>query len=412
MEELKILSASMMDRGCFSLVDKYIENKELTPEGQKLLGVIRDFYTRDPSAQSCDREIVTELAVQSIPDHMQKPREAIRMTIERIPPEVSVENLSSYILAVKREQIESDLHAALLSRAEPKKISDLMDKWREIENDNLELEEEDTEIYTGWDIEDLVKDHFLPSNLIRILPTKLNEKFDGGAKPSHHILIYAPTEMGKSAFCINMTYGFLRQNLRVLYIGNEDPVADLDMRLVNRITGMKKSEVREDPKKAKELASKVPYATNFTIAGLGPGNFLQIKELTAEYDPHVVILDQLGNLDMKVGNDSPTLQLMNAAKAARALGKTEHRLMVSVAQASDDAYGRLNLRKNDVQWSNVDLPGQLDLMLGIGGTEEMEAGGSRRISIPKNKLSGDHEPLDVELVKDYSLIRMYKEKSE
>jgi len=405
MDELKIISASMMDKGCFSLVDKYIENKELSPEGQKIVSIIREFYTRDPQAKACDRELVKELVIKSIPEHMEKPRQALELTLERIPEEVSAENLSAYIIAVKREQVEHELQLGLLAKKPAKEIAGVMDKWRELESDAFVLEEEEREVYTGWDVEDLVKEHFDQSNLIKLLPRKLNDKVDGGAKPGHHILIFAPTEMGKSAFCINLSYGFLKQRLRVLYVGNEDPIADLDMRLVNRITKMNKHEVRGAPAVAKEKIQGTPYDL-FTIAGLSPGNFMQIKELTSDIDPHVVILDQLSNLDMRM-SDSPTLQLMKASKEARQLGKSEARLVVSVAQASDDAYGRLNLRRNDVQWSNVDLPGQIDLMLGIGGTEEMENAGTRRISFPKNKLSGDHEPLDVLLIKEHSEIKEF-----
>jgi hypothetical protein len=43
----------------------------------------------------------------------------------------------------------------------------------------------------------------------------------------------------------------------------------------------------------------------------------------------------------------------------------------------------------------VGIPGQADLMIGIGATAEMEATGQRMLSFPKNKLGGIKQPLSV-----------------
>lgn len=402
MLELQLLSASMMDKGCYNLIDKYIESKDISPESQKILRTVGEYYDRDRATKSADRELIEASVIASIPDHQAKHRDLFNELFRRIPQEVSPANLSEYIVRTKRDRIGAEIHQALLSKQDHRELEKLFAKWRELEGLGVEDSSQE-EVYTGWEIPDLVGKHFQPSGLIKLLPVILNNRCDGGAKPGHHALIFAPTELGKTLFCVNLTYGFLKQGLRVLYVGNEDPIADINMRLVNRITGRTKNEVRDDPTSVAKLLSDSNYG-NFTIAGLSPGSFDQIRELTVDLDPHIVILDQLGNLDVGNKVDGQTQQLLIAAKAARSMGKKEARFMVSVAQAADNAYGRPILRKNDVQWSNVDLPGQMDLICGIGATEEMEAMGTRRIALPKNKLSGNHDWFDVRFIKELSKV--------
>lgn len=397
--ELKILAAAMMDKGCYNLIHKYIEAKDVGPETWKILNVIGEYYERDPNARSADRELVEDSTRRSIPDHNSKARDIIKEVFGRIPKEASVDNLSEYIISTKRERVQSELHQSLLARKPARELAALMEKWREF--DRLPVDDISEEVYTGWSVKDLVSKHFEPGRLIKLLPATLNRRTDGGAKPGHHIFVFAPTELGKTLFCINLCYGFLKQGLRVLYVGNEDPIAEIQMRLVNRITSLKKDEVRLRAETLDDDLAKANYG-NFTIAGFAPGNFDLIKKYTRELDPHVVILDQLGNFYM--GIENPTQSFLAAAKAARALGKGEQRLIVSVGQASDGAYGRAILRKNDIQWSNVDVPGQLDLQLGLGSTEEMESAGLLRVAMCKNKLSGDGGWFDVRKVKEYSRI--------
>jgi hypothetical protein len=172
-----------------------------------------------------------------------------------------------------------------------------------------------------------------------------------------------------------------------LYIGNEDPIADIQMRLASNISGLTKHEIQADPEGAMYgLAGS--GVENFHIAGMSPGSFPQIRKLVTRYKPHVVILDQLRNLDVKL--DSRTQALERAATEARNLGKRDSCVVVSIAQAGDSASGRRVLTRGDVDGSNVGIPGQLDAMVGIGATAEEEERGFRTISFPKNKLSGDH----------------------
>jgi len=180
----------------------------------------------------------------------------------------------------------------------------------------------------------------------------------------------------------------------VLYVGNEDPAPDILMRIINRLTGMNKYEVQAAPDRAQEILDKRNY-DKLVMAPLAPGNFRQIRSLVKKYSPTVVVLDQLRNLD--VDSENRTQALEKAATEARNLAKSGSVLVVSVTQAGDSASGKTVLSRGDVDGSNVGIPGQIDLMIGIGATTEMEANNDRMLSFPKNKLSGKHNPIAVRI---------------
>jgi hypothetical protein len=127
----------------------------------------------------------------------------------------------------------------------------------------------------------------------------------------------------------------------------------------------------------------------FHIVEMSPGTFPRIAKLVDKYLPKVVVLDQLRNIDVK--SDNRTQALEKAATEARNLAKRAGVLVVSITQAGDSASGRRILTRGDVDGSNVGIPGQCDVMVGIGATEEEEQQGMRTISLPKNKLGGRHD---------------------
>lgn len=208
-----------------------------------------------------------------------------------------------------------------------------------------------------------------------------------------HLVIMAPTEMGKSLFAVNLTYGFLVQGLKVLYCCNEEPSARTNLRVISRLAEMPKGELY-DPTKWDEIRgilSKKGYG-NFAITDLKPGTLSEIDELVMDFKADVVVVDQLRNLSM--ASESRTNQLEQAATGIRNIGKLRNVLPVSITQAGASAFGKTVLTRGDVDGSNVGIPGQADVLLGIGANEEMEVQGTRWISFPKNK-NGDHTPFSV-----------------
>jgi archaellum biogenesis ATPase FlaH len=365
--------------------------KDFSPEALYLLTKIREFYTTDPNAQSVDVDILCQSVLRDVPSV--KRAERINAVIQGLPQDVSSVNVLKELVSVKRHSLGLKL-AGLLSvgKADSEEAVNLMTEFLELKETGEAKEQ--VEALEGVKVTDLIGKHFTKENCIELWPKQLNDAVDGQAKPGHHILVFAPTEMGKTLIVINLAAGFVSQGKRVLYIGNEDQEGDLYMRYMTRMTRMNVYEIKENPAKAQALLDKRNYGL-LVLQPLAPGTFYEIRKLCDKYKPDVVILDQLRNLDVR--SEGRTQQLEKAATEARNLAKSRRVLVVSVTQAGDSASGKRVLSRGDVDSSNVGIPGQVDLMIGIGANEADEAAGFRTFSFPKNKLSGKHGSFQVQV---------------
>lgn len=396
MNEQKILASLLQDRQNWEKVEIYLDDKDFGPDAALILNEIKEFYETDPSANSVDVEILNARLERRVPNA--KNAKALQGIVNSLP-DVSGANVVQELLDLKATNIGLELAVALGS-GDRDKIASLLPKYQEA----LNAEEDTSQEITGLSVKDLLAQNYDDSKLIQISPKALNDRIDGGARPGHHVLVFAPTEMGKTLFVINMVAHFLRQGLKVLYVGNEDPAADIILRIICRLSGMDKFAVKADAEKAQRACDEANYGL-LTFADLAPGNFARIGNLVKRYGPDVVILDQLSNINVNVSrNESKTGSLEQAAKEARSLAKKGKLLVVSVVQAADSATGKVVLGRGDVHNSNVGIPGQIDLMLGIGADEAMEARGLREITIVKNKISGNHDHFSVRFIPHISKV--------
>ena len=391
--ELKILQALIQGRSFWEEAkDLLLEHeKDFSPEAHYLIGKVGEYYLADPSAKQVDREILCAQVVREFPSA--KRSERIIGVIKSLPTEVSSINILKELVSLKKSNLSLDL-IGMLSAGTPddSRVYELMSEYIKL-NSSTQTEANIEELQ-AVKVSDLVNKSFNKENLIQLWPKQLNDAVDGGAKPGHHILVFAPTEMGKTLFVINMVAGFVAQGLKTLYIGNEDPAADIYMRYLTRLVGQNKYKIMEHPDKAQKILDEKNYGL-LTLVPLAPGNFGQISKLVDKHEAKVVILDQLRNLDVK--SDGRTQQLEKAATEARNLAKSRNVLVISVTQAGDSASGKRVLSRGDVDSSNVGIPGQVDLMIGIGATAEEEGRNLRVLSFPKNKLSGKHEHFVVQI---------------
>lgn len=390
MNQQKIVSAILKSRKAWEVLKDKLGPDELSPEATTLFKIANEYYEADPEAKSCDLEIVKSRLERQIQSN--KLVDVLKGILDSLP-DVSAVNLTQEILALKRHSLGLKLSSALAAGKTGSEVEELIASWQSMVGlSDVGVEAEESQIVTGVPVEKLFATAFNQENLIKVYPKSLNDRLDGGVLPGTHILVFANTEMGKTLVAINMVAGFLHQKLPVLYVGNEDPAENILLRLGTRLSGMNKYEIRDNPKKAQELIDS-RSAGLFTIAPLAPGTFPEISGLVRKYSPKVVILDQLRNLDVKSENRTQALE--RAATEARNLAKRFGLVVVSLTQAGDSASGKAALSTGDVDSSNVGIPGQMDVMIGVGATEEMLRQNVRMLSFPKNKVSGNHNPITV-----------------
>lgn len=397
-KERHVLAASMHDRQAFTAIAHHVGRSDLSEQGWIIWEHICTYYDADPGAKSVDGSILADSITRSVAADKHK---AMFVNLVKALDEFDASNANvvADLLATKRDMVGKQLAAAILAG---ESTGALLDKYDALLIQETLEDEEEEDARIGLSVEDLVATGFNSDNLIDIYPLSLNERLDGGVKPGHHIVVFARPEMGKTMLMIEMMYGFARQDLTTLYIGNEDPLDDINMRLVNRMSGMTKIEVLHQPRMADKIARENGYE-NVILKSLTPGTPREITALLTKFNPHVLVLDQLRNLNMS--QDNRVLQLEEAATMARQWAKRYSCVVVSVTQAGDSAAGKAVLDMGDVDYSNTGIPSQADVMVGIGAGAEQIANGELVLSLPKNKISGRHEYFPVGM--DPQLSKIY-----
>jgi archaellum biogenesis ATPase FlaH len=312
--------------------------------------------------------------------------------LESLPEVVAPVGVAKEVLALKRYNVGMQLAASIGAREKDSKVQVLVEEYLGL------LRQESLSVETEWedaaDWSELCKETGLDRR-IPLAPMALNVRCGGGALPGHHILVYARPEMGKSLFALNMAAGFLKAQRRVLYIGNEDSIHVLKKRMLVRLSGIPATEIDRDKAKEAEAIhlATVRSAGNLHMRHLHRGSCADVEMAVKEFQPEVLILDQIRNLEAKTADGKTTERLEAVATGVRGILARHHLVGVSVTQANDrtERYGQeppIWLGMSDVDSSRTGLPAQVDLMVGIGGTRDMISRGERAISLAKNKLDG------------------------
>lgn len=402
MSERKVLAAILRDRKAYDEIAPLVKDGTFTEQANVVFKAVTDYYSRDPDTSTTDISIIGGQINRTIanPKHRETFEGLLRELGEM---ECSPANIAADFRAVRLEAAGAKLASALVMNKPESEVDGLLEAYEECKtNTNLE---DTRQVYRGLPIQEISKT-YSDGELIKVWPLSLNLRLDGGLLRGHHLIVFARPEMGKTLFLVNAVAGFLSQGLTVLYIGNEDPISDIALRVVCRLTKRNKFDVLSNPEESDVQARDLGY-DNLVLASLSPGTPREIEKLVKEYKPSVLLIDQLRNINVPNKEGNYTQQLEKAATAARNLGKRHGVLVISVTQAGDSASGKAVLEMGDVDSSNTGIPAQADVMVGIGASQEDAAMGRRVLSLPKNKRSGNHEFFPVKV--DPSMSRMWSE---
>jgi archaellum biogenesis ATPase FlaH len=390
----------MHDRVAYDITIDRLEPEDLTEQGHLIVEHIKAYYDKDHAASYVLRELLTESIVGSLTNPKHIPV-FTKLVADIASEEVSAGNVVKLWLEQKREVAGSRLATALVAKKN-KEVPALLEEYENWLNaDSMSTDDTDIVLH-GVDLTQLVGDNFDEKSLIKVSPKALNDRLDGGVLRGHHIVVFARPEMGKTLLVCNMAYGFLQQGLRVLYIGNEEPIQDTYLRMVCRLTGRSKHDVIARPQEA-EAVAKERGADNLFMSSMSPGTLRQIESLAEKVEADVIIVDQLRNVQVK--NENFTQALEQAAKGIRQIGKRRNCVTVSVTQAGDSAHGRAVLEMGDIDSSNTGIPAQADILVGLGANSQDLDMGLWIISLPKNKRAGNHDNFPVQVDLNTSLIR-------
>jgi len=391
MNERNILASVLRSREAYERIANHVADGDLTDQGRIIYDAIERYYNNDPACSSADPALIAESVGRRVAGD--KHREVFSGLVSQLSEhECSPANIVEDFIEHRKHVAGNQLATALLA-GDQAGIQAALDSYIGVADLDLSGGDADSTIVAGQSLTELFGETFDTANLIKVYPESLNRRLDGGLKRGHHLVIFARPEMGKTMTVVNMMGGFAQDGRKVLYIGNEDPIADVAMRLTNRLTGLTKFDVLRDLELADQLARERGYE-NIVMVPLAPGTPREITALLEKYEPDVLVLDQLRNLNMN--SDHFTQSLEKAATQARNWAKRYNCVVVSVTQAGDSASGKSILDLGDCDSSNTGIPAQADVMLGIGATDQHVARSELVFSLPKNKVSGKHEYFSVQ----------------
>jgi archaellum biogenesis ATPase FlaH len=384
--EKQILSAMLNSRKTYELFERIGNKDDFSPIARSILGAIGEYYELDRSVGSCSGELIKARMLGRItnPKHTRPLDEYF----EGINPDSSGANVEAHIRELHRRAVGGKLSLALANGAPEEEVKKLSDEyWR---GGAAVSTATAADLVDVLDTSDLTTEGASNVEFIKLWPKQLNSRLDGGALRGHHVLVFARPETGKTLFAINLCAGFLHQRMRVLYVGNEEPVADIRDRVRGRLLKTSKAEIRRDRLASAARLNKADLGTLRITEGT---TFASVRDILTTQPADVVIFDQIRNMRLK--SESRTSELEAAGIEARSIAKEFNALVVSITQAGDSATNKVYLEMSDVDSSKTGIPASADLMIGVGADEAMKLNGLLGLSLPKNKLSGNHDKFTV-----------------
>ena len=336
-------------------------------------------YGRDPDIPRVDLDVLRSQVVRRFGDGAMA--NSIMDFVATFPRDVSKINVIEEYRLLRLARCATMLATNLATGNYGDETATLVDKYRQLAGG-----EEGEQFQERLTEDDFAEDD--DEYKIELSPRSLNEFIGGGVRRGNNVTVYGRPESAKTLFALNQAATSLRNGHRVLYVANEEPAQDITIRLMARLSGKPIEQLR-NRETLKEAFRRTREAyRNWYLLHKAGCSARDISRQAARLRPDLIIVDQLKNLS--VGHDNRALELDRVAQAVREIGMDHNCATISITQAGDSAQDVLNLKMNDVEWSNTGIPGAADLMIGIDVNDEYQAMDKRMLSIPKNKINGAH----------------------
>lgn len=385
MLEEELCSALLADRAVYDALAGSLEPSEFGERAALVVRLACSYYAADPGATHVSRDVLESGLAREVanPKHL----DGLRRWVAELPPCPSTANLALAYRQLRRHNVGLRL-AAHLAAGQSAAAEALVTEWVDLGTPP------DARRAGRLGLAELVG-ATRREGLIRLGPKALNEAAGGGASPGHHIILFGRPEAGKSGFAINQTAVSLKQGLKVLYVGNEEPLVNTQIRLLARLTGTPLPKLKGDPEALAGAYGRAEAVWDraFFLEALS-GRMAEIEAEVRRVKPDVMIVDQMRNISMP-GNQGRVLELDHVAREIRRLTTAHGLVTLSITQAGDSGDQKQVLSMGDIDWSNTGIQAACDMLVGLGVTDELERQGKRWISLPKNKIGGEHKNFPV-----------------
>lgn len=402
--ERQLLAAALQSRNSFTLIQEKVspeaKNKRdarYSPEFRIIMDMVKVYYENDKDASNVNRELLEELIDAKVPNDKHKARFK-SLVSEALSADVSLPNVNALIRTAVRHELGGKLAMKMANREDvsEEELKAYADTLREDSDDGDGAEG----VLRSDSLATALRETLAGERGLSLYPPALGEAIGPrGLQDGSHVIVFGRPEISKSGFCITNTARWAMQGKKVLYFINEDPEVNIQLRILECMTGLSEEDVLADVDKAMELGKKAGF-DNVVIKGLTPGSAVEIDRWIEDEKPDVIVVDQLRNLWAKA--DSRTNQLDQVSRDVRDLGKKHGIVVLSVSQAGESAEGKAILGMTDIDSSKTGVPAAADVLIGIGATQEHIATGYRVLTLCKNKVNGNHASITVRFLPQIS----------
>lgn len=374
--ESQIICAGLKSRDAWKLASDLLDIEDYSPMARRIWLGLDKYYQRDTEADKADPATVYQLVVDTLSTkgHKEQLKDAIQYAHGL---DVSPQNVVGLALDLRRQSVAFALAEKLLNGERADEDMDLYQRLVEAED----LSDATTEAYQGLDLSELI-DVIDPDKKIKFSPNSLNDRLNGGLVKGDSMIVGGRPNSGKSALCVTMMSSCAYRGLKVLYLGNEEPVKKTIIRTISCLTGKTSAQMLDDVEGTTKLATERGYG-NIVYAHLSPGTPQEIKSLVRQHKPDVLLVDQL--LNLRVGKTEGVERMEQSARAIRTIGGELGCVTISVSQVGESGDNKLRLGMADLYGSKTGLQGAADVILLLGNDASYEASHSRMLNLAKNK---------------------------
>lgn len=380
MDDLLLTAAIVGSRQAYEkLMGIGLDSTDFTEGARCIVVAAGEQYKRDPDISAVNIDVLRSQIQRRYGDGAMA--NSIMDFVATFPRDVSKINVTEEYRLLRLGRCATLLATNLATGNYGDETGQLVDKYKQLSGG-----EEGEQFKARLTEDDFADDD--QDDKLELSPRSLNEFIGGGVRRGNNITVYGRPESAKTLFALNQAATSLMHGHRVLYVANEEPAHDITIRLLSRLA-MRDVDALRDKSTLRDAFARTrePYNRWYLLHRAGC-TARDISRQAARLKPDLIIVDQLKNLS--VGRDNRALELDRVAQAIREIGIEHECVTLSITQAGDSAQDVLNLKMNDIEWSNTGIPGAADLMIGIGVNDEYQAIDKRMLSIPKNKINGAH----------------------
>lgn len=249
------------------------------------------------------------------------------------------------------------------------------------------------------DISSVGNEHFVTDSIEDIIAAHVTAggyewRFDemnvmaGPIRGGDMVIVFGRPEIGKTSFVISEVMHWATQftgaDEKVVIFNNEEGGSKLKLRAYT--VALDKD--AHDLSKIKDVELRFKAAVGgdrLLVYDNGTFSTRDVERVCDSIEPRVIVFNVIDKVD-GFNKLSEVDRLRRVAQWARDLAKKYNAVVVCVGQADASAEGEKYLTKDQFYGSKTGIPGEADLMIGIG--HDPNDGDHRYLHVSKNKLTG------------------------